>query len=196
MHPIISRLLVPLLPFTLLLATHLNATDERFDLPPPPPPPLDWEHASESARETHREAFKQWESSLSSDQRKIFEENRVFFLSEYYTRIPTKKDASFNWKDMAPTFQLSDAQIEQLEQDSLSFGTRDYKQSFEIYNGNGPFFITTDSILNGFHFLFEQELKSLEYRQSEQVKRKLLNIWNLSGIDFRLATDAGRICLP
>jgi hypothetical protein len=59
--------------------------------------------------------------------------------------------------------ELTDADRSQLQRDKLIITGRTYQQVFSPYVYSGkPVFITTDSVLNAWHVLFEESVKALE----------------------------------
>ncbi|WP_442890721.1 DUF3160 domain-containing protein [Congregicoccus parvus] len=71
-------------------------------------------------------------------------------------------------ESLEPTLQR------QLEQHGVAFGAS-VRQSFVPYLA-GPVFITSDSVLNAFHVLFEDSFRALEYRRAERIPDMLHRI--------------------
>jgi hypothetical protein len=121
------------------------------------------QHRAESER--WRAAHDAWAKSLTAEQkaeikRRRAEEQRR--LNEDFARrqrLPEPGDG-YDWRSRAKAMKLEDRVVEQLSRDKIAYGYS-VKQSFEPYL-RGPVFVTSDSILNGFHVLFEDSFRELE----------------------------------
>jgi hypothetical protein len=89
----------------------------------------------------------------------------------------------YDWEEAARKEGLSDKEIEQLARDKVLVANTAFKQVFTPYIGARlPLFITSDSLLNGFHVLYEESIVRLEQANA----RKLGGILEL--IDANLET--------
>lgn len=86
---------------------------------------------------------------------------------------------------------LSEAALKQLERDKVGFGTETYKQVFSAYIGSDlPVFVTSDSILNGYHVLFEESVLRLERARAQQLGPALRILWDgLPKAEFELQKE-------
>lgn len=83
------------------------------------------------------------------------------------------------WQETAADYKLPRSQIEQLQRDKLVIGSRRFKQIFDPYLGSHvPHFITSDSLLNGFHVLFEESIRRLELVQCTRLPGLLHTLWD------------------
>ncbi len=65
---------------------------------------------------------------------------------------------------------LSDADSQQLERDRILITDLAFKQMFEAYKiGGVPFFVTSDSLLNGYHVLYEESILRLEQANAQKL---------------------------
>lgn len=84
----------------------------------------------------------------------------------------------YNWKEAARKQKLDAQQIEQLAKDKILVTNQAFKQVFEPYVGSGvPMFITSDSLLNGFHVLYEESIVRLEQANARKLGGILKFIW-------------------
>ncbi len=81
--------------------------------------------------------------------------------------------------------QLNAKEIEQLARDKIVVTNRAYRQIFTPYLDHDlPLFLTSDSLLNGFHVLYEESILRLEQANSRKLGRILKFIWrNLETAD-------------
>jgi hypothetical protein len=85
---------------------------------------------------------------------------------------------SADWKIKADKAGLSPADIEQLGKHKILIGRHSYKQVFTPYLSSSlPLFITTDSLLNGYHVLFEESVLRLESAQARRLPKLLGELW-------------------
>jgi len=130
------------------------------------------------ANEKWRAADAKWEADLTpeqlfAEQEKIVEDNHYRLEASGRTArgsLPLPTD-HYDWKKIAAEKKLDAKIIALLEKDRLAYGPS-VKQSFEPYLG-GPIFITSDSLLNAFHVLFEDTFRELELRQSGALRGQL-----------------------
>lgn len=75
--------------------------------------------------------------------------------------------------------ELTPDELQILERDRIYVSARTFRQCFEPYMPEETMerFITSDSLLNGFHFLLERTVKYIEERNAERLKTALLVTW-------------------
>ena len=72
--------------------------------------------------------------------------------------VPTP-GKEYNWKDVARKRGLEDKAIRQIERDKFVVTNEAFTQVFTAYiTEDLPLLVTTDSILNGYHVLFEKSV--------------------------------------
>ncbi len=104
--------------------------------------------------------------------RALPEEQRIK-EKERKARLPLPADG-YDWHAEAPTYLLSAADQEFLQKQKLAIGRSEFRQSFEPYDHpKGPVFITSDSLLNVYHVLFEDSFRELEVRRAFRLKAYL-----------------------
>ena len=147
----------------------------QIDIPPEPSRPdtagLPSLQAAEAIQKW-RADHDRWDASLTSEQRaevgRLRQEAR-----ERFGRLPVASDG-YVWQSVAAAQNLSESGIKQLAANKILIGRREYRQSFEPYeHAVIPVFITSDSLLNGFHVLFEDTFRELEIRNAVQLRRNL-----------------------
>jgi hypothetical protein len=152
---------------------------EGVTLPPEPDYPkvreLPREKVKAAVDEWHKD-YRAWESSLTPEQ-KAEKQRRDEELSRLRKeehkragRLPLPTDG-YSWRKAAEKGKLAPTTIEQLARDKIAYGPS-VKQSFDPYLG-GPVFITSDSLLNGFHVLFETTFRGYEVRQCSELRQNL-----------------------
>lgn len=123
-----------------------------------------------------RADYRAWEASLTAEQRaerkRLDEEasRRRHEEMERMERLPLPADG-YTWKQAAEERKIDPETVDHLGRDKVAYGPT-VKQSFSPYFG-GPIFITSDSILNGFHVLFEDAFRNREVRQIAELKINL-----------------------
>jgi len=130
------------------------------------------------AYEKWRDADTKWEANLTPEQlfthqRKSAEDDRARMATSgraLRNRLPLPAD-HYEWQQIAAEKKLPPETIAQLKVDHLAYGPS-VKQSFEPYLG-GPVFVTSDSLLNAFHVLFEDTFRQLELRQANALRGQL-----------------------
>ncbi len=102
-----------------------------------------------------------------------------------------KRTGPYSWKREAETYGLSTNAVATLEEHRLLIGTETFKQIFTPYlSERHSYFIKSDSLLNGYHVLFEESVLRLEERNARLLPKLLTFIWNrLKGV---LATVENR----
>ena len=152
-----------LIGFVVLLAT--GPVRAALEVPPEPPSPKRGQMSNSQFREAWaqwRADHATWEASLTAEQ--LAEHNRIQREAQdkdqekfrRQQRLPLPSDG-YDWKQAAAERKLTPDTIQLLEQRKIAFGDSS-KQSFGPYLG-GPVFITSDSLLNGFHVLFEDSFR-------------------------------------
>ncbi|HQF37727.1 MAG TPA: DUF3160 domain-containing protein [Opitutaceae bacterium] len=151
----------------------------------PPPEPISPKRTKEmtqaefsAAHDRWRAAHNEWEANLTAQQylewrsRKSsrprspeeIERDQRF---ERGQRLPLPTDG-YTWQAAAAEWKLDATTIAALAKDKIAYGPS-VRQSFEPYLG-GPVFITSDSILNAFHVLFEDSFRELELRRAARFR--------------------------
>jgi hypothetical protein len=174
--------------FVLIFALALGLTaraGELQALPPEPPHPnlrgLTPEQQSQ-AEERYRAAYATWYENLTMAQKNESYRRYDEFVKKAgqhrMDEVPMPSpNEGYTWQAAAKAFGLNPEEIERLGRDKLLIEERQYKQSFEIYiKPSQPLFITSDSLLNGFHVLFEDSFRELALRQAPDLRRHLEEI--------------------
>lgn len=82
------------------------------------------------------------------------------------------------WRQAAEAAGLDAQAIEQLERDRFVISRREFKQIFDPYvESTLPVFITTDSLLAGYHVLLEESILRLEERIAGELPTILREMW-------------------
>lgn len=93
--------------------------------------------------------------------------------TERKARLPLPED-DYDWHVDAQTYALTATDQDVLQRQKLAIGRTEFRQSFEPYHQpKGPVFITSDSLLNAYHVLFEDSFHELEIRRAVQLKEYL-----------------------
>jgi hypothetical protein len=87
-------------------------------------------------------------------------------------------DTSRDWKAKAQKCGLSSPSIAQLERDGILVTDEAYKQVFSAYldRGKNPVFITSDSLLNAYHILYEESIFQLEVANAKRMEPFLRSV--------------------
>ena len=84
----------------------------------------------------------------------------------------------YDWKAVARKAGLGDREIAQLGKDKILVTNEPYLQVFTPYlHSDIPLFITSDSMLNGFHVLYEESLLRLEQANARRLRGILKFMW-------------------
>jgi hypothetical protein len=76
----------------------------------------------------------------------------------------------YDWKAVAKKHGLDDKTIAQIERDKFCITNEAFAQVFTPYIFAGlPLFVTSDSVLNGYHVLFEESVRRAEYKHARQL---------------------------
>ena len=90
-----------------------------------------------------------------------------------------------SWQRDAADSGLSPSTVAQLDRDSLAIAGPYFMQSFEVYNTSPqPSFVTSDSLLNGFHVLLEDSIQNFELIRIRRLRGPGRG---LVGLDAQLA---------
>ena len=85
-----------------------------------------------------------------------------------------RKESGYDWQTAARGAGLSDAELARLGRDKLLIEDVSFKQAFEAYIlPPHPVFITSDSLLNAFHVLFEDSFRELEAHRTSELRLQL-----------------------
>jgi hypothetical protein len=95
------------------------------------------------------------------------------------------------WREFGLQEGLTEAELARLKTDGVIVSGEALKQIFEAYTWPpAPMFITTDSILYGFHVLFEESVLRLEQANAGKLQRLLWHLWNgLATVDQKIKLD-------
>lgn len=203
--------LLRLLPLSLLLAPALLLAEPApapTSLPPEPPRPnlrgLSPEQAGSAMRHYH-DASEAWVAALSAPARERLivqqtaeqQKKQERFEAEFSLPEKEQEAAATNraltrpWRDDSREAGLSDSEIERLAQDKILIEDRQLKQTFSPYiDPVRPVFITTDSLLNGFHVLLEDSIGELERHRIALMRR------HLESVMPRMRAGISRIQIP
>jgi hypothetical protein len=174
-------------------------TAPATSLPPEPPPPrlrgLTPEQQGE-ADEQYRQAYSAWSNSRNKEQNvlvyKQYEES--FNKSRRDLSLLPSSAEGYTWQAAAHKAQLSDEEIARLGRDKILIEDMMFSQWFQAYTEpRRTIFITSDSILNAFHVLFEDSFRELELRRPSQLRKSLEAVIGQARENFkrsRYPTDA------
>lgn len=157
----------------------LLATAPSLRAAEPPPEPVSPERTKATTRAEYsaaldrwRDAHSEWEANLTARQylewkAREYSSNSYAQSVQLRERLPLPTDG-YTWQAAAAERKLNTATIAVLAKDKIAYGPS-VRQSFEPYLG-GPVFITSDSILNAFHVLFEDSFRELELRRAARFR--------------------------
>ena len=99
--------------------------------------------------------------------------------------VAGEEGEEIDWHIVAQNKKLSEKDIKVLEKNGILVTNQAYKQIFEPYlKGTEPFFITSDSLLNAYHVLYEESVLRLEEANANKLPEILRSIHkNLSTVD-------------
>ncbi|VGO14305.1 hypothetical protein PDESU_02864 [Pontiella desulfatans] len=80
------------------------------------------------------------------------------------------------WKAAATKRGLDEQAMAQLEKDRILVVDEAFKQVFSVYLGGGSVFITSDSLLNAYHLLYEETIFRLENTNAQHLPQFLRTI--------------------
>ena len=103
----------------------------------------------------------------------------IFGLGSTYA----EPDVSTDWKSATRKGGLSEKAIAQLDENRILVTNEAYKQIFDAYLGGkqNPVFITSDSLLNAYHTLYEESISRLESMNASRLQEFLRTV--LENID-------------
>src|SRR5438874_707689 len=82
------------------------------------------------------------------------------------------------WLKQAEKAGLGADDVGRLARNKILVGPRSGKQVFSFYlGGELPYFITTDSLLNAYHVLYEESVLRLESAQARRLPKLLRELW-------------------
>ena len=121
----------------------------------------------------------------------------TFFFSSFSVCAEniSKSESKIQWIKTAEKAKLSKPDIEKLKKQKVLMTNETYKQVFEPYiEGNIPLFITSDSLLNAYHVLFEESILRLEKANTKRLSKILKIAWdNLQNVDKGIKGDSDLI---
>jgi len=189
--------LLRLFSLSLLFAPALLLAEPAADaspIPPEPPRPglrgLSPEQEGTAMRRYHQ-ALEEWMTNLSpkeldrrtSQQAAEYQKKKERFDADFtlsdkeQEAVATNRALTRQWKDESLEAGLSASEIERLARDKVLIEDRQLKQSFTPYiDPVRPVFITTDSLLNGFHVLLEDSIGELEKHRIAPMRRHLESV--------------------
>lgn len=85
------------------------------------------------------------------------------------------------WKTAATKRGLDEQAMAQLEKDRILIADEAFKQVFSAYLGGGSVFITSDSLLNAYHLLYEETIFRLENTNAQHLPQFLRTIMEKLG---------------
>lgn len=169
------RLLLGLL---LIVLPALSATEPRREPPPEPAYPERskmTDAAFDAAWSKWRAAHPGWEATLTAGELlKIHAPEKQKYVEPPSSAVPAPKDReplppdNSSWKRATAEKGLNAEIVAALESHKIAFGDS-VRQSFTPYL-SGPVFITSDSVLNAFHILFEESFRELELRRAVRFR--------------------------
>ena len=115
----------------------------------------------------------------------------AFVLVVLVTAVCAGQDGNdTDWQSQALDVGISEADVQQLATDRILITNQSYKQIYEAYpNTWGPSFITSDSLLNAYHVLYEESILRLEQAGTRQLPEILTFI--MANLDARLRRGRG-----
>ncbi|MBN2591060.1 MAG: DUF3160 domain-containing protein [Sedimentisphaerales bacterium] len=85
-----------------------------------------------------------------------------------------EQETDQNWRKLAQKENLSESVIEKLSENNVVITETAYKQIFTPYiESNMTFFITTDSLINAYHVLYEESILRLEKANASRLEEIL-----------------------
>jgi len=144
------------------------------DLPPAPKVPK----LQGMTEDEISSAYGRWEA-----QSEVWRQNLTAAQKQELTRLDAARDRiplptdGYDWRVAASAQGLAPAEVEQLEKNKLLISTQQMQQNFQVYvHPKLPTFITSDSLLNTFHVLFEDTFRELEIRRAPQLRKNLESV--------------------
>ena len=111
--------------------------------------------------------------------------------AEKYRRMEkeARRERMQDWSARVLQYDLSKSDQAQLANDRILVSNESYRQIFEVYEKNDqcPYFITSDSLLNAYHVLFEESVRRMELQLAAKGPEILgFMLKNLEGLDRQL----------
>ncbi|MFC1586952.1 DUF3160 domain-containing protein [Planctomycetota bacterium] len=108
------------------------------------------------------------------------------------------KPTNYDWRAEAGKQQLDAEDIKFLEKHKVLMTNQAYKQVFTPYIESGmPVFITSDSLLNAFHVLYEESVLHLENANARRLPKILQFIWKcIPRVDQNVEKERWRVHTP
>ena len=132
-----------------------------------------------------------WLESLTDEQRNLYYETYGYDF-ENRALEPAMPGEGYFWFESAANWQFTEEDALKLNETKLLIGNREWKECFEVYTkGTGPFFITSDAVLNGFHRLVEMSATKVELARYDQLESYLESIW--SGLEKRKVENPNKL---
>ncbi len=123
----------------------------------------------QEARKQARMKRDQEYEAMTPEERKAADAHRAK-ERERFERMPLPEDG-YEWREEARKLGLDSDEQSVLGRQKFVVGRREFRQSFEPYDyPKGPVFVTSDSLLNIYHVLFEDSFRELEIRRSGQLR--------------------------
>ncbi|MHC4503637.1 MAG: DUF3160 domain-containing protein, partial [Planctomycetota bacterium] len=109
-------------------------------------------------------------------------------LAREFRRDVPDPSAGYSWQKEAKKSGFGREDIRALETRKVLMTNEAFKQVFTPYIESGiPVFVTSDSILNAFHVLYEESVVRLEGRNARRLPEILRFVWrNLATVDAKL----------
>jgi len=100
-------------------------------------------------------------------------------------RMPDPAKEDYDWRPVARAHGLADKDAEALADRKVLMTNEAFKQVFDPYiHTDLPMFITSDSLLNAFHVLYEESVLRMEQANARRLPEILRFIWtNLETVD-------------
>lgn len=183
--------LLRFLPLSLLFAPALILAEPATGntaIPPEPPRPNLRGLSPEQQRQVtkaHRAAKHEWQKALPPSEKAKLDAQETDEIQTVALRASVFNDQnaeetlnaltlSMPWQESAIRAGLSPEEIEQLARDKVLIEDRQVTQSFSPYiDPERAVFVTTDSLLNGFHVLLSASICELERHRAKQLCRHL-----------------------
>jgi len=113
-------------------------------------------------------------------------------LAREFRRDVPDPSAGYSWREEAKKSGFGQEDVRELETRKVLMTNEAFKQVFTPYIESGiPVFVTSDSILNAFHVLYEESVVRLEGRNARRLPEILRFVWrNLATVDAKLRGGA------
>lgn len=99
-----------------------------------------------------------------------------------------------DWRARASEVGLSDAVVEQIARDGFAVTDETFEQVFTPYMGQElPLFITSDSLLNGYHVLFARTMARAEVGRAAELPDVLRELWRAIDVERDVTAVSGEV---